>query len=52
MQLPLPYTDLATLALAVLALELLDVRLELIEMMDAVVGYAQGADLASLLRFD
>lgn len=52
MQFPLPYTYFTTFAFATLTFELLDVRLELIEMVDAVVGYAQGADFASLLRFN
>lgn len=52
MQFPLTYTDLTTLVLAILAFELLDVRLKLIEMVNAVVRYTQRADLASLLRFD
>jgi hypothetical protein len=52
MQLPLSDADLASFALAVLLFELLDVRFELVEMVDSVVGDADGSDLACLLRFN
>jgi len=51
--LPLPDGDDAALALAAaLGLELADVRLELVEMVHAVVGHADGAHLARLDGLD
>ena len=52
MQLPLPNADLSTLALAMLSFEFFDVRLQLVKMMNAIVGDADGADASSAFCFD
>lgn len=52
MQFPLPNADLSALALAVLPLELLDVRLQLVEMVNAIVGDADGTDKSGAFCFD
>lgn len=52
MHFPLPNTDLASFAFTLLAFELLDIGFKLVEMMNAVVRDADGADLAGLLGFD
>lgn len=52
MQLPLPNTDLSALALAVLSFEFFDVRLQLVEMVNAIVGDADGADESGTFCFD
>ena len=52
MKLPLANTDFTAFALAVLLLELLDEGLELVEMVNPVIGDSQRADLAGLLGFD
>lgn len=44
MRSPLPNTDVSVLALAVLSLELFYIRLQLVEMVNAMVGNADGAD--------
>ena len=52
MQFPLPNTDLPSLALAVLSFKFLDVSLQFVEMMDAIVGDADGADEPGAFGFD
>ena len=52
MQFPLPDTDLSTLTLSMLSFEFFDVRLQLVEMMNAVVGDADGADESGAFCFD
>ena len=52
MQFPLPNTDLPPLALAVLSLEFFDVGLQFVQMVNAVVGDADGADESGALCFD
>lgn len=52
MQFPLPNTDLSALALAILSFEFFDVRLQLVEMVHAVVGDADGADEAGAFGFE
>lgn len=52
MQFPLPDTDLSALALAVLPFEFFDVRLQLVEMVNAIIGDADGADESGAFRFD
>ena len=51
MQFPLPYTDLSALAFAVLFFEFLDVRLQLVEMVNTIVGDADGADKSGAFCF-
>ena len=51
-QFPLPDADLSALTFAVLPFEVLDVGLQLGEMVDAVVGDADGADEAGAFGFD
>ena len=50
--LPLPDADLPALALAVPCLEVPDVRFQLVEVVEAVVGDADGADEAGALGLD
>jgi len=50
-KLPLADTDLPTFTFTVLALELFDIGLQLVEMMDTVIRNTDGADLAGLLSF-
>ena len=52
MYLPLPDTELSALALAVLSFEVFDVRLQLVEMVNAIVGDTDGADESGALCFD
>lgn len=52
MQFPLPYTDLSALTLAVLFFEFFDVRLQLVEMVDTIVGDADGTDKSGAFCFD
>ncbi len=51
-QFPLPDADFSALTLAVLPFEFLDVRLQLGEMVNAVVGDADGADEAGAFGFE
>ena len=52
MQFPLSDADLSALTLSVLSFQFFDVRLQFIEVMDAVVGDPDGADESGALRFD
>ena len=52
MHLPLPDADLPALALSVPPLEFADVRFQFVEVVEAVVGDADGADEAGALGFD
>lgn len=52
MQFPLTDANLTAFALAMLFIELLDVCLQLLQMMNSVIGDAQRADFTGLLRFD
>lgn len=52
LQLPLANTDLSALALAVLYFKFFDVRLELVEMVNAIIGDADGANESSAFCFD
>ena len=52
MHLPLPDADLPALALSVPSLEFADVRFQFVEVVEAVVGDADGADEAGALGFD
>lgn len=52
MQFPLPYTNLSALALAVLSFEFFDVRLQLVEMVYAIIRDANGANESGSFRLD
>ena len=52
MQFPLPDADLPALTLSVLFFKFFDVRLQFIEMVNAVVGDSDGADASGALCFD
>ena len=52
MQFPLPDADLSALTLSVLSFQFFDVRLQFVEMMNAVVGDTDGADASGALCFD
>ena len=52
MQFPLPHADLSALALAVLSFEFFDVRLQFVEVVDPVVGDADGADESGAFCLD
>ena len=52
MQFPLPNTDLSALALAVLSFEFFDIRLQLVEMVNAIVRDADGANESGAFCFD
>ena len=52
MQFPLPYTDLSALTLPVLFFKFFDVRVQLVEMVNTIVGDADGADKAGTFCFD
>lgn len=52
MQFPLPDADLTAFTFAVLALKVVDVGFEFVEVVHAVVGHTDGADAASLLGFN
>ena len=52
MQFPLPNTDLSALTFSVLPFEFFYVRLQLVEMMNAIIGDANGSDEPSAFCFD
>lgn len=52
MDFPLADADFSAVSWAVLGFEVFDGGFELVEVVDAVVGDADGADLAGLLGFD
>ena len=52
MQFPLPDANFPALPLAVLSFEVCDIRLQLVEVMNAVIRDANGTNEAGAFRFD
>ncbi len=52
MQFPLPNTDLSALTFSVLPFEFFYVRLQLVKMVNAIIGDANGSDKSSAFCFD